>query len=484
VVWLLKGSDEIPPGTTDPSNKEALISTKDARIQTIGAELITSQFNENIMQSWDRIYSVTSFYVGLSDDLGPYEYLDALNSVLGGKFKRTDLDENKTRKLKEELAQFRSPKIYGGTGACEIPPPFSQEQANKCLENTRGFRLMGQRFVPDSYMFTNLVGIYTDIYQGNDQPFTLVIDGTGRRVRGFPRGLDVMALLGSNRSREILEKMNDSRYKEYDRQYDKLKTEFDSFNNSEWNKNLYWSWLFALKPLLEDHGKGYPAFMQTTAWKDKELTTSLASWTELRHDTILYAKQSYGMAAGSAYLPPQEKPASGYVEPVPEFYNRLLALTRMTNKGLSEMNVLDGPEKNRLDNLENILGILVNISSKELGNTELTPDEYDFIKNFGASLDYVLGDVDDKARKTTIIADVHTDGNTRQVLEEGTGYVDLIVVAYKLPDGRIQLGAGPVMSYYEFKQPMDNRLTDEAWRELLAANPPAKPEWIFNYTGK
>jgi DNA-binding beta-propeller fold protein YncE len=478
---LLKGSDEIPQGTTDPSNKDALISTKDARIQTIGAGLIVSQFNENVMHGWDRIYSVTSFYVGLSDDLGPYEYTDALNSVLGEKFKRTDLDENNTQKLKEILAQYRSTKIYGGTGACVISPPFTMEQANECLENTKGFRLMGQRFIPDSYMFTNLVGEYTDIYQGDKQPFTLVIDGAGRRVRGFPRGLDVMALLGSNRSRELLDKMNDSRYKEYDRQYDNLKNEFDSFNNSEWNKNLYWSWLFALKPLMEDHGKGYPTFMQTTAWKDKELTTSLASWTELRHDTILYAKQSYSMAAGSAYNPPKEKPAAGYVEPVPEFYNRLLALTRMTNKGLGEMNVLDESEKSRLESLENILARLVEISSKELENSELTQDEYDFIKNIGDSLYFVTGDVEDKARKTTIIADVHTQGKTRQVLEEGTGYVDLIVVAYKLPDGRIQVGAGPVMSYYEFKQPMDNRLTDEAWRELLEANPPAKPEWIFNY---
>jgi len=40
------------------------------------------------------------------------------------------------------------------------------------------------------------------------------------------------------------------------------------------------------------------------------------------------------------------------------------------------------------------------------------------------------------------------------------------------------------MSYYEFKQPMDNRLTDEAWRDLLEANPPAKPEWISNYAEK
>jgi hypothetical protein len=42
------------------------------------------------------------------------------------------------------------------------------------------------------------------------------------------------------------------------------------------------------------------------------------------------------------------------------------------------------------------------------------------------------------------------------------------------PDGSIFLAAGPVLSYYEFKHPMNGRLTDEAWRELLAS--PAKPD--------
>jgi len=31
------------------------------------------------------------------------------------------------------------------------------------------------------------------------------------------------------------------------------------------------------------------------------------------------------------------------------------------------------------------------------------------------------------------VADVHTDANTEVVLEEGVGYVDMLVVAYKLP---------------------------------------------------
>lgn len=455
---------------------------KEAKIQTIGACLISSKISEteNLKDNWDRIYSVTAFYVGLSDDLGPYEYVEALNSVFEGKFGPNDLTEENIGKLKMKLAAYQPPKIFGGTGNCEVNI-LTPEEADKCLENTKGFRLMGQRFIPDSYMFSNLVGAYTDVYQGDREPkpFTFIIDGLGRPIRGFPRGLDVMALLGSKRARELLDELGDSNYKNYNSRYKKLEDEFNSFAEEDWNKNLYWSWLYALKPLLKEFGTGYPTFMQTKAWQDKELTTALASWTELRHDTILYAKQSYTSSATG--LPPPEKPVVGYIEPVPEFYNRLLALTRMTTKGLGEMGVLDNSSKSRLENLETILERLINLSEKELKNEELTEEDYDFIKNFGNELNTVIAEVDNKAKKTTIVADVHTDSNTKHVLEEGVGYVNLMVVAYKVPDGRILVGAGPVMSYYEFKQPMSGRLTDEKWRELLSSNPPQEPEWVSNF---
>ncbi len=106
-------------------------------------------------------------------------------------------------------------------------------------------------------------------------------------------------------------------------------------------------------------------------------------------------------------------------------------------------------------------------------------------QNFGDSLNGVIRDVDEKAKKTTIVADVHTAGpdikSGRVVLEEGVGYVDLIVVAYKVPDGRVLIGAGPVMSYYEFKQPIQERLTDEKWREMLGSEAPERPEWYCNF---
>jgi hypothetical protein len=464
---------------------DCLVSDQDAKLQTMGASLIASELadKEVLKDKWDRIYTVTAFYVGLSDDLGPYEYIAALNSVFNGKFEPDELTEENIGKLKSNLAEYRAPRIYGGTGDCDIPPPFTSEQADQCLENTKGFRLMGQRFIPDSYIFSNLVGAYTGVYQGDQEPkpFTTVISGAGTEIRGFPRGLDLMALLGSDRARELLDMLDDSNYKSYDDAYRRLENEFDSFNETEWNKNLYWCWLYTLKPLLKDFGVGYPTFMQTEAWQEKELTSALASWTELRHDTILYAKQSYTMKTTAIQVPTVEKPVVGYVEPVPEFYNRLLALTRMTNSGLASMNVLDNASSNRLEHLETILAQLVELSAKELANEELTEADCEFIEDFGAELNAVISEVDDKAKKTTIIADVHTDGNTGQVLEEGVGYVDLIVVAYKVPDGRILIGTGPVMTYYEFKQPMQDRLTDEKWREKLRSEPPERPEWYSNF---
>jgi len=460
--------------------KGALIKLPDAdheaTIQTGQAALITSRFAEDlaVKEKWDRIYSVTSFYVGTSDDLGPYEYLDAIRFVFGDTFSPADLTQAGMQQLKARLAEYRSPKIYGGTGNCVIPPPYSPEQADQCLEDTKGFRFMGQRFIPDSYMFSNLVGPYTGAYQGTEPAFTL-----SGEIRGFPRGLDVLAILGSARAGEILNTLGDTSYARYEEAFSALKTEFDAFTTDEWNKNLYFSWLYSLIALLQPFPEGYPTFMRTGAWLDKEITTALASWTELRHDTILYAKQSYTMYFGGVPLAPPR--VVGYVEPVPEFYQRLLALTRMTNQGLTRMNVLGETAQARLQDLETILSILVEISRNELMNLALSDEEYDFINDFGYHLNGVIRDVDDKARKTTIVADVHTDANSMRVLEEGVGFVKLMVAAYKVPDGRILLGAGPVMSYYEFKHPAESRLTDEAWRDMLKTNPPGNVEWYSNF---
>jgi hypothetical protein len=432
---------------------------------------------------------VTSFYVGLADDLGMEEYRAALAKVCGASLDLAALaDGKKLRAFKAELAKLNPPAIYSGTGAQSAPPGASPAALVEALDKSKGFRLMGQRFVPDSYVMGKLVWP-TVGEPTRAKMFTWGMTGGGP-ARVFPRGLDVMAVLGSKRAREILTELGDDAYSNrprnltYDQALAKLVKEYGKLSDQDWNRNLYWSWLHALKPLLADFGPGYPTFMTTKAYRTKALNTALASWAQLRHDTILYAKQSYTLTKESS-APPPPRPVQGYVEPVPEFYARLLALARMTNRGLSEMNVLDAAAKGRLDALEKLLGRLLAIAEKELANQELKEEDYAFIRNFGENLEGVVvkpepgqNFSESPAMKTTLVADVHTDQNTKQVLEEATGYVDLGVFVYKQPDGRMVLGAGPVLSYYEFKHPMRDRLTDEKWRALLkSGKAPTRPEW-------
>jgi hypothetical protein len=478
--FLLKGCDD-----------DCIVSEHDAKIQTMEALLMAGSLQgvsvdgRKASDIWNRMYDVTSFYVGLADDLTPYEYMDAIVKVFGGEAEAEEIaNEGKLLEVKAELAKMRSPLIYGGTGNVEVIPPVTDEKLNEVLGNTKGMRLMGQRFIPDSYMFQRLVNIG---YTGQGNPFTKAFSGI-RYIRGYPRGLDVMAVFGSGRALEIIEAEGDADYKEADETYkdrvNKLKAEFNAIDENGWNQNLYWSWLYSIKALLANYDEGYPTFMQGTAWKDKQLNAALGSWAQLRHDTILYAKQSYTMVETAM---PVEREAVGYVEPVPEFYARLLALNEMTLKGLKERGVLSEKAQERIESLSEILKRVLDLSKQELENKELSKEDYAFIKSFGASLEWAVAGLDydeelEKGKETTIIADVHTCTPEGKVLEEGTGYLRTMVVAYKVPDGRILLGAGPVFSYHEFKWPMNDRLTDEKWKEMLAnGKEPEKPKWIESF---
>jgi hypothetical protein len=490
LTFLLKGASSFGP------RGEALVSPEEAKRQTMAGAIVTSLLDRaklgdgrKAYDVWERIYVVTSFYVGLADDLGFAEYKAALTKVCGAAMDATALaDEKKFFALKLELAKHNPPAIYSGTGA-QVATNVSAAELVKALDKSMGFRFMGQRFIPDSYMMGKLV-FPTVGRPTRDRMFTRV-ETAGGPIRGFPRGLDVMTMLGSDRARALLTELGDDAYTgdgktvfSYDDALTRLKKEYAVLTDADWNRNLYWSWLYALKPLLADYGKGYQSFMATTAYRTKSLNTALASWAQLRHDTILYAKQSYTITLESA--PPPEKPVQGYVEPLSEFYARLLALSRMTSKGLGEMNVLNNAAKQRLASFETILERLLAIVEKELADKPLTDQDYQYIKDFGEQLERVVVPPTPKgesqAMKTTLAADVHTDQNTKEVLEEATGYVDLGVFVYRQPDGRLVIGAGPVLSYYEFKHPMSDRLTDEKWRELLKGdNKPSQPEWTKQY---
>ncbi|MGM0682080.1 MAG: DUF3160 domain-containing protein [Thermodesulfobacteriota bacterium] len=532
---LIKGSPILSAGDSSCSGDiGGIISDYDARIQTLQALLLAQTFAQSqpIQEKWNRIYAITSFMVGFSDDLGPYEYIETMEKVFAEEPDTLNISRfaEEYDALKAELSDLPyDPKIYSGLGACELLmpcPPLNEEeienlkiQAKELLSETKGFRLMGQRFTPDSWLFSQIVSPYSGEYNGpqdplptekkpftfswddaypeyrDNRPFTWVKTDVKacpppamREVRSFPRGLDIMAMLGSSRAKEILEESGDTQYTDYEEKFAELKKEFEKLMQEEDYSNLYLHWLAALKSLNQEYGPGYPTFMQTMAWQDKTLNTTLASWTELRHDTLLYVKQSYTMAEMGGIM---ETPVVGYVEPLPLFYQNLCNLTEMTLEGfrslvpeqvLEELKIEAG-----LNRFGDILNRLLEISEKELENKPLDEQEYDFIENFGSISQELIesisgGDIDPDIFKTVLVADVHTEGNTEKVLEEGVGYLQTGLFAYRLPQEHIVLGVGPVFSYYEFKQPMAERLTDEAWRGILENNPPAKPEWTKTFS--
>jgi len=490
MTFLVKGGD--PHGPLE----KYLVSAKEARLQTMAAGYITKSLKdlspggEPAMNIWQRIYGVTSFFVGLADDLSCTDYDAAFHNALGENYEPAMLlDDEKFLKLKAEVARLRKPAIYSGSGESGTLDPDalkgkpSPELLEKTLAKTQGFRFMGQRFVPDSYVMGQLVFPTVNAYTGESPPEEVFTNEGG--LRAFPRGLDVMALLGSKRAGKHLVDQGDSAYTGFADTFEKLEEEFASIADpEEWNINLYWSWLYCLKGLLENYPEGYQKYMTTPPWLDKQLNAALGSWSQLRHDTILYVKQSYTMLAASA-VPRQPKEFPGYVEPVPRFYARLLALTRLTRKVLSDMNVLDDAADQRLKDTDKLLSRLMDISIREVENKPLDSDDERWIKHFDQSLKVACCGHDADAMKTTLIADVHTDQNSGMVLEEGTGRIGLLLVANRLPDGAIGLAAGPVFTYYEFKHPMSDRLTDEKWREMLRRSPDQlsgkKPRFIRSY---
>ena len=226
--------------------------------------------------------------------------------------------------------------------------------------------------------------------------------------------------------------------------------------------------------------------MQTQAWTRKDLHTALGSWTELKHDTILYAKQVMAELGGGADL---EDPPHSYVEPNPEAYARLLALATMTKDGLAQRGLLSELTRANLENLISELGFLQRMSESELNGTEIAADDYWHMYFWGGVLEqFTLAAADTtegggrpilEDQKAALIADVATglapDGSL-VALEEAIGQPTILYVV--LPGQPTRLARGAVFSYYEFPVPVRGRMTDEQWQAMVEAgsNPPA-PDW-------
>lgn len=493
MTMLSKGDLNIQRGTSF-CNLNGIISDYDAKVQTAQSSLINYYLakDASIENRIEKITNVLNFLVGGADDLGPKEYLPVVKKNISS---QSDISKKINDLQKEFLSINYNPKIYSGLGGCELNNTGDklEEQAQAMLLNTKGFRLFGQKFVPDSYWMSKLVFPYSGEYTGPEKkPFTWVKTVSMEKGgRGFPRGLDIASILGSTRADEIIKTSGDADYTNYTKILDVYKKEVKSYNEDFWYKTVYNSWLYALSSLFNNFVKGYPTFMLTKAYQDKSLSTALASWAQLRHDTLLYVKQSYTMAEYGGSIEPV---VVGYIEPLPELYIRLYKTALIFKNNLSTM-LSEEEMPQGFDHLIDILDKIIVISNKELRHEVLEEYEYNFIDSFAETSERLIerlvrdengGDIVngvDEIINPIIIADVHTDGNTETVLEQGVGKIRTGLFVYRAPqNNNLVLGIGPIFSYFEFKKPISERMTDEEWRyDLFNNNYPSRPEWVSNF---
>ena len=449
------------------------------------ALLITLALNkENNQNSWNKIYEPVNFFVGKSDDITYYQFKDLAEKVYGANatFQLVSSDKNKLASFISETKTLEPPQINS-------MPIFNAAIQPDREKEIKGFRFMGQRFTIDATIFQRLVT--REVGQKGES----CANAPFRDGRMLPKGLDIPSAMGSEEALNILKNQGETQHACYSENMSKMQTYLSDLPTENWTQNLYWGWLYQLRPLLDEKSSGYPTFMQNTAWVRKELNTFLGSWSQLKHDTILYAKQVYAELGGGG---PEKKDDRGYVEPNPYVYARLASLLKMTNEGLDIRGLLTPSMKDNLGKMEQLAMSLKTISEKELNNEKLTDDEYELIRSFGGQLEHFWLEVnkDEPAFKQTtsqreylnenpaaIVADVATDPNG-QVLEEGTGKISEIYVVVPI-DGKLRIAKGGVYSYYEFTWPMSDRLTDKKWRDLLNSDQaPALPSWTDAFVAK
>ena len=339
----------------------------------------------------------------------------------------------------------------------------------------------------------NKINIMPQRYQPDGEVLQEMVDYDNRPTkRATPKGVDFFAAMQVSAAEQIL--LNEqSQWTGLKPMLEKMKTRMQEIT---WSETIATEWMSTLRSLCDrDPQLNLPYFMVTDEWNLKDLNAMLASWAELKHDAILYAKQPAGAECGGGG--PPEPIVKGYVEPNIGFWKKAITLLDNTERLLKEQNMLTEKVKDATERIREEAQFLLNVSEKELAGKELSDEEYDQLQCVGAtfeniSLDlvrqpdqYLMGwsDVQGADKKVALVADVYTanaDNNPdKSILFEAVGDADEIYVIVEI-GGYLYLTRGAVLSYREFIQPIDMpRLTDEEWQKQLEKNPrKGVPEWM------
>ena len=427
--------------------------------------LIANVFNQQpkIKTIYDKVSEPITYLMGTPDNVTLIQVAELV--------KKMNLPIEKLLSSKKDMAKLT-----------EDIESIAKKQTRIELKKTHGSKyvvdIMPQRYQPDAEALIAT----TD----QDSPISL---------RPCPKGLDWMAVMGLSGAERIL--MDELKEAQKWTNFPKaLTTARKKIANTPWEACVANQWMYTLQS-LGDTAQSLPYFMQTPQWQKKNLNTALASWAELKHDAILYAKQPMLAECGDGG--PEPPVVKGYVEPNIKFWEKAIALVTRMDKVLTTYNLQTEKAKAVYERIKEMAEFCRDISKKELNGGKITDEEYNQIEIMGSTVENISlelvsednqmlqgwSDVVSTDKKVAVVADVFTAGgenvaiDDKCVLYEGVGPAYEIYVVVEI-DGSLYLTRGSVLSYREFTRLMsDPRMTDEEWQEELKKSPTGgTPSWM------
>lgn len=425
--------------------------------------------DKKTFERWQRIDATIGAMVGMSDNMTPAEVPNLLADL--GVKSLSEVAAIPADKLAQAL-------VEGGYGQQHIASQMmcNDTQDGSALPLASSFALLGQRFTPDSFVFSNVVYDRISAKRMMPSPFDAAFAALGN---GQATGL----------LREELEKYP------YAADLEAARLLVNAHGPEVLDGSLYMLWIGALRTLSADgpasieSQKDLPSVARTEAWGRRLLNTQLASWAELRHDTILYAKQSYTAMVACEF-------PDAYVDPYPAFFS---AVERYATFGADKLASLPYKDPAIQTNAQTYFKALKDSAAtlKEMAELQRAGKPHtdahlkfinDMVKDFrtqgcgGQEVDtpgwyksmfyapYTMSEYD------PTIADVHTQptdeagADVGRILHVGTGMPRYMVVTVNTCSGP-RAYAGLASSYYEVITEHYERLDDPTWAGKVGTMP-------------
>ena len=419
-------------------------------------------------RTMDGVVGVTAFFAGGPDAATLRKAADALRAVksdAGSAPPDALLAEDVLDPFRERVLQLPAPRITASAAG-----------------GGKQIRVAGRRAFEDTVAMQRLVGPIERMLveeRGPERALPVVAAGGSAAVMGSDLAREVIGeAAGAQHGAAVLSAVAQAR------------SDIGALPDARYQADAYHGTLHAMLPLLGAPPEGAPPLLETDAWRRRSLYAYAGGWAKLRHATILYGAQLGAECDAPEYVPPP-----GYVEPVPEVYERLGAMARALAARLGEAGIdLEArpneddyyytPLAGKTETLLRLLDFLRETAQAELEGRALDRETRQRLTLVGGEVEWLLISLantdllSQRDQDMAIVADVFTFRSAQRVVEVGLARPDLIYAIIPTSDGPV-IARGAVMSYRELLHPMGDRLTDEQWRARLdRGEEPPIPSWV------